>query len=56
VVCAPTAAAVADGLRRLMDDPAAAERMGRAGAARGATLRWDTTVARLLGDAAPAPV
>jgi len=56
VVCAPTAAAVAGGLRRLMDDPAAAERMGRAGAARGATLRWDTTVARLLGGAVTAAV
>jgi glycosyltransferase involved in cell wall biosynthesis len=56
VVCPPTAAAVADGLRRLMDDPAAAERMGRAGAARGATLRWDTTVARLLGGAVSAAV
>jgi len=39
-----------------MDDPAAAERMGRAGAARGAALRWDATVARLIGGAAPAAV
>lgn len=49
VVCEPTAAAVAAGLRRLMDDPAAAERLGTAGAARAATLTWPATVARLLG-------
>jgi glycosyltransferase involved in cell wall biosynthesis len=56
VVCAPTPTAVAEGLRRLMDDPDAAERMGRAGAARGATLRWDDTVTRLLGRTASAAV
>ncbi len=55
VVCAPDAAALAAGLRRVMDDRAGAERMGRAGATRGAALRWDATVARLIG-AAPPPV
>ena len=54
LVCAPTAAAVAAGLRRMIDDPVAAERMGRAGERRGATLRWDDTVTRLLGQPAPA--
>jgi len=49
LVCEPTPAAVAAGLRRLMDDRAAAERLGRAGAARAATLTWPATVARLLG-------
>jgi glycosyltransferase involved in cell wall biosynthesis len=49
LVCEPTAAALATGLRRVMDDAAEAERMGRAAAARAATLRWDATVARLLG-------
>jgi glycosyltransferase involved in cell wall biosynthesis len=48
LIAAPTAEALAAALRRLMDDPAAAERMGAAGAARGAALRWDRTVARLL--------
>jgi glycosyltransferase involved in cell wall biosynthesis len=49
LVCEPTAPAVAAALRRLTDDPAAAERMGRAGAARAAALTWPDTVARLLG-------
>ncbi|MGE0362147.1 MAG: glycosyltransferase family 4 protein [Vicinamibacterales bacterium] len=49
LVCAPTAAALGAALRRLMDDAAAAERMGRAGAARAAALSWPNTVARLLG-------
>lgn len=53
LVCAPTAAALATGLRRLMDDAAAAERMGAAGAARAATLSWPATVRQLLG--APDP-
>lgn len=56
LVCAPTAAGVAAGLRRLIDDPAGAERMGRAGGVRGATLRWEATVRRLLGGAASAAV
>jgi glycosyltransferase involved in cell wall biosynthesis len=56
LVCAPTPAALALGLRQLMDDPAAAERMGRAGAARAAELTWDATVARLLGGPVHRPV
>ncbi len=55
LVCEPTAAAVADGLRRLMDDAAAAKRMGQAGADRAALLTWPETVRRLLGgDGRPA--
>ena len=50
LVTAPTPAALAAGLRRLMDDRDAAERMGRAGRERGAALRWDETVRRLLGE------
>jgi glycosyltransferase involved in cell wall biosynthesis len=56
LVCAPTAAAIAAGLRQVIDDPAAAERMGRAGAARAAELTWDDTVTRLLGSPAHPPV
>jgi len=50
-VTAATPAAVAAALRELMDDPAAAERMGAAARLRGATLSWPATVARLLGTA-----
>ncbi|MCC6991651.1 MAG: hypothetical protein IT181_21805 [Acidobacteria bacterium] len=50
-VTAATPSAVADALRQLMDDPAAAERMGAAARARGARLTWPATVARLLGTA-----
>jgi glycosyltransferase involved in cell wall biosynthesis len=55
-VCEPTAAALAAGLRRVMDDAAAAERMGQAGAARAATLRWDATVDALLHGRVKTPV
>jgi glycosyltransferase involved in cell wall biosynthesis len=48
LVCEPSAAALAHQLRRLIDDRAAAERMGQAAAHRGASLRWDATVAALL--------
>ena len=55
LVCEPTAAAVAAGLRRLMDDDVAAKRMGQAGADRAALLTWPETVRRLLGgDGRPA--
>jgi glycosyltransferase involved in cell wall biosynthesis len=50
-VTAATPSAVAGALRQLMDDPAAAERMGAAARARGARLTWPATVARLLGTA-----
>ncbi len=50
-VTAATPSAVAGALRQLMDDPAAAERMGMAARARGAQLTWAATVARLLGTA-----
>ncbi len=56
LICAPTAAALADGLARLIDDRAGAERMGQAAHARGATLTWPATVARLLGEAPAGPV
>ena len=52
LVAAPDAASLAAALRRMIDDRAGAERMGRAGAARGAELSWPATVARLLGEAA----
>ncbi len=50
-VTAATPAAVAGALREVMDDRAAAERMGAAARARGAMLSWPATVARLLGTA-----
>jgi glycosyltransferase involved in cell wall biosynthesis len=56
LVCEPAAAALAAGLRRVMDDAAAAERMGQAGAARAATLRWDATVHALLHGHVKSPV
>ncbi len=56
VVCAPTAVALASGLRRVMEDRAAAERLGAAGRARVATLTWPDTVARLLDGAPQATV
>ncbi len=52
LVAAPDAASLAAALRRMIDDRAGAERMGRAGAVRGAELSWPATVARLLGEAA----
>lgn len=51
VVCAPTAPALAAGLRQVMHDRDVAERLGAAGRARMATLTWPDTVARLLGGA-----
>lgn len=56
LVCTSTAAAVAAGLRRVMDDPGAAERMGQAARARVASLTWPATVARLLGERPAGPV
>jgi glycosyltransferase involved in cell wall biosynthesis len=56
VVCAPTAVALASGLRRVMEDRDAAERLGAAGRARVATLTWPETVARLLDGAPQATV
>ncbi|MGD9903712.1 MAG: glycosyltransferase family 4 protein [Vicinamibacterales bacterium] len=48
LVCEPSATGVAAGIRRLIDDRAEAERLGRAGAERAAALTWPATVARLL--------
>ena len=56
LVCAPEAHALAEGLRRMMDDRGAAERMGQAGLARVASLTWPAAVARLLGELPVAPV
>jgi glycosyltransferase involved in cell wall biosynthesis len=47
VVCEPTPAALASAFRRLMDDVSTAERLGAAAFAKGATLNWRDTVARL---------
>ena len=46
-VCEPTPAAVAARLRRLMEDPLLAERLGREAHARGSTLTWPATVRQL---------
>jgi glycosyltransferase involved in cell wall biosynthesis len=46
-VCDPSPAALAGALRRLMEDHAAAERMGAAAQQRGARLSWAETVGRL---------
>ncbi|HUU32653.1 MAG TPA: glycosyltransferase family 4 protein [Vicinamibacterales bacterium] len=56
LLCAPTPAALADGLARLLDDRAGAERMGQAARSRGAELTWPATVARLLDEPAAGPV
>jgi glycosyltransferase involved in cell wall biosynthesis len=48
LVCEPTPGAVAIALARLMDDPAGAERMGRAAAARSAAMSWAAAVKRLI--------
>ncbi len=50
LVCAPTAAAVAEALARVSADQAGAERMGQAARQRGAALTWPATVARLVGE------
>jgi glycosyltransferase involved in cell wall biosynthesis len=55
-VCAPQAAALADGIGRVMADATTAERLGNAGAAQAATLTWPATVARLLGQPPPGAV
>lgn len=47
-VTAPDPAALARGLRELMDDRAAAERMGAAARAHASTMRWSEAVQRLL--------
>lgn len=48
-VTEPTAAAVASALRHVMDDAAAAERMGSSAHDTAATLTWEETVRRLTG-------
>jgi glycosyltransferase involved in cell wall biosynthesis len=48
LVCAPSAAAVAAALRRLMEDVSLAQRMGERGAIRVAPLTWSAAVERLL--------
>jgi glycosyltransferase involved in cell wall biosynthesis len=48
LLCEPTPANVADGLRAMMEDAAMAERMGHAGAARAACLTWPAVVERLV--------
>ena len=48
LLCEPTPASVADGLRAISEDVSMAERMGEAGAARAAALTWPATVERLV--------
>ena len=47
-VCAPRAEALASALRELMDDGAAAERMGRAGLDRVSGMTWSDATGKLL--------
>jgi len=47
VICDPTSQGVASALRRVMDDPAAADRMGAAALASAAKLSWRDAVAQL---------
>ena len=47
LICDPTPWSLAAALRRVMDDPTAAENMGTAALAAGATLNWKDAVARL---------
>jgi glycosyltransferase involved in cell wall biosynthesis len=47
-VCDPTPEAMGQALRRCIDDPAAAERMGGQAQAFAATLTWPATVRRLI--------
>jgi glycosyltransferase involved in cell wall biosynthesis len=47
-IAAPEPATLAAAIARVMHDPAAAERMGTAGAAFARTLTWERTVSRLL--------
>ena len=48
LVVEPTPAALAAAFRELIDDPAAARRMGESGSARAARLTWPETVRRLV--------
>ena len=50
LVSAPTAAGIAAAIRRLMDDPAGAERMGMAAREFVAKLNWPDTVRQLTGE------
>jgi glycosyltransferase involved in cell wall biosynthesis len=50
LVSAPTAAGIAAAIRRLMDDPAGAERMGMAARESVAKLNWPDTVRQLTGE------
>ncbi len=47
-VCAPRPETLAVALRELMEDPAAAERMGRAGLEKVSAMTWSNVVKRLL--------
>ena len=47
-VCDPTPASIASALRRLSDDPAAAETMGAQAFKAGAKLTWSGTVRALV--------
>jgi glycosyltransferase involved in cell wall biosynthesis len=47
-VCAPDAASIAAALRQMIDDPGAAERLGRAGFENVSQLTWPRAVQRLL--------
>jgi glycosyltransferase involved in cell wall biosynthesis len=47
LVCDPTPASLADAMRRVMDDPGLAERLGAAAHARGQQLTWADTVRQL---------
>lgn len=49
VVVAPTTEAIADGLRRVLADPAEAERLGAAARIRATSMTWDHTVAGWVG-------
>jgi glycosyltransferase involved in cell wall biosynthesis len=49
VVCAPEAGAIGGAVARLAADRQLAERLGRAGRARAATVTWDGVVEQLLG-------
>ncbi len=56
LVCAPTAPALADALRLIVDDRPRAERLGQAARTRAAAMTWPAAVARLLGEAPAGPV
>lgn len=47
-VCEPTAAGLADAMRRVADDAALAERLGQAGYASTSSMTWESAVERLL--------